>query len=289
MKRIRPFLAVLLSLFCIFSSAYAEALPDVWTRAAVSSLKGVESVRLYGFNGAVTTTFEAVWPESADYVPQVTALSSPYCASASANDTSAGTGARTIRVTGIDTSFAAFSEDVTMNGQTSVPLTTSNVLLFNSGEVLTAGSGNMAAGIIQCGTGVNTAGDPAVTHLYIAAGSETAVTGSGNKTAAFIYGVPANHKMVCRNIAAGSVFATAASGFNVRIHSYTDLSPIHKLLFGVHGHNTGSNPSLTPDHIVIPEKTIIVGKIAGPTGSLTGPVSLSAECLLLNMSEQSVF
>lgn len=272
--------------FALLISAIAEAQPmqtDIWERAAMGVLPGVSHVRLYGFNGAIPATLEAVWPESADYIPLQAALSSPYCASASANDTSAGTGARTIRVSGITTSFAAFSEDVTMNGQTSVVLATANILMFNKGEVLTAGSGLMAAGIIQCGTGANTSGDPAVTHLYIPAGSETAVTDSGNTTAQFFYGVPANYTLLCRNIQAGSVFATAASGLLVSVHGYTNSTGISKRYFSQHIHNTGANPSAGAGiQMVVPEKTIIIGKMAGPTGSNTGPVSLSAECLLVS-------
>ncbi len=47
--------------------------------------------------------------------------------SSSANDTSAGTGARTITITGLDANFDSISEVVTMNGQT--PVTTTNAFL----------------------------------------------------------------------------------------------------------------------------------------------------------------
>lgn len=283
--------SILLTALLIPSICFAQAYQgsDIWARAAYGSVPGITAVNLYGFNGAIPATFEAVWPESADYIPQVAALSSPYCASTSAADDAAGTGARTIRVTGITTAFAAFTEDVTMDGQTSVVLTTANILMFNSGEVLTAGSGLMNAGAIACGTGANTGGDPAVVHLFMPISSETAVTGSGNKTASFIYGVPDDYTLLCRNIQAGSVFATAASGLQVRIEGYTNSDGIHKQYYGVHAQNTGMNPSIAPGVIKFPEKTIIVGKLAGPTGSNVGPASLSAECLLISAANQSVF
>lgn len=275
----KKLLSLLLALL-IPSAAFAQV--SIWEKAYFGAAPGVQAVTLYGFNGAIPATFEAIWPESADYIPQVADLSTPYCASASANDTSAGTGARTIRIGGITTSWARFTETVTMNGQTSVNLTTTGVLLIDTGEVLTAGSGLMSAGIIQCGTGANTSGDPAVTHMYIAAGSETAVTGTGNKTAQFFYGVPANSKLICKNTSMGSVFATAASGLVSRIEGYTNADGIHKLLYSSHGHNTGTNPSGEPNYWTAPEKTIVIGKLAGSTGSNVGPASLRADCLLVD-------
>lgn len=278
MKKI---LASLVLLFILPALAVAVPTASIWEKAAISSNPALVPVNLYGINGALTTTFEPVWPESAVYTPLAVAMTTPYCASSDANDTSAGTGARTITVTGINTSFAAFSETVTMNGQTSVNLATANILLINSLETLTAGSGGFNAGIIQCGTGANTSGDPAVTHAYMPISSATTVAGAGNKSMSFIYGVPANKTLLCRNISAGSVFATAASGIQIAIDGYTNLG-IMKRFFGQHAHNTGTNPSLYLGTISIPEKTIIVGKLAGPTGSNVGPASLQAECVLVD-------
>lgn len=254
---------------------------NLWELGALGLQPAITYFHLYGFNGGITTTFEAAWPESAAYTPLTAAMSTPYIASSDANDTSAGTGARTVGIAGIDLSFAAFSESKTMNGQTSVNLTTPNVLLINSMEVLTAGSGGVNAGIIQIGTGANTSGDPAVTHAYMPISSATSVSGAGNKTASFIYGVASGYTLFMRNITAGSVFATAAAGLQVAIDGYTNLGLLKRYFFQ-HVHNTGANPSVFPGTITIPEKTIIVGKLAGPTGSNTGPADLRAECILVN-------
>lgn len=255
-----------------------------WETGILGTQPSIRHVRLYGFNGAMPATFEAVWPESTDYIPLQAAMSSPYCASTSAADDGSpvGTGARTLRVRGLTTAFAEFTEDITLDGQTSVVLATADILMFDSAEVLTAGSGLMNAGQIDCGTGANTAGSAAVVHLMIPASSETAVTGAGNKSAQFIYGVPDNYTLICRNIQAGSVFATEASSLQVRIEGYTNSDGIHKQYYGVHAHNVGSNPTTSGGMIKFPEKTIVVGKMAGPTGSNVGPVFLSAECLLIN-------
>lgn len=282
MKR---FLVILL---LIPSLAFAQNVADLWDKAAYGNLPGISFVQLSGWNPAITTTFEPIWGESAAYTPQVAALSTPYCASGNANDTSAGTGARTISVAGVNTSFARFTETVTMNGQTSVNLATANVLFIDKLEVLTAGSGLVNAGIIQCGTGANTSGDPAVTHAYLGVSSGTAVpaagAGYGNVSESFFYGVPASKKLVCRNIQCGSVFATAAAGHECVIDGYTNSTGVMKRYFVQMQHNTGTNPSQYPGLVVFPEKTLLIGKMAGVTGSDVGPASMKAECLLITDS-----
>lgn len=262
----------------------------LWEKAAYGEIAGVTLINLVGVNPAPTTTFEAVWPESAAYAPLAVAMSTPYCASSDQNaDIAAGTGANTLTVKGVNTSFAPFSETVTMHasdGRTSVSLTTTNVLFINSIEVATAGSGGTNAGIIQCGTGTNTAGDPAVTHAYLPAGSATAISaagaGGGNITSSFMYAVPADYTLLCKNIRVGSTFATAASAYEAVIDGYTNKSLVWKRYWREMVHNTGTNPSDDPSLIKFPAKTIVIGKLAGTTGSAVGPASMRAECLLIS-------
>ena len=83
--------------------------------------------------------------------------------SGSANDTSAGTGARTILVSGLDANYNAVSETVTLNGQTAVN-TVNSYLRVTYSEILTTGSGNGQAGTIYVGTGTVTAGVPATSY-----------------------------------------------------------------------------------------------------------------------------
>ena len=67
--------------------------------------------------------------------------------SGSANDAAAGTGARTIRVEGLDASGNWAEENITMNGTTNV-VTTSTWLRVIRAYVVTAGSGATNAGAI---------------------------------------------------------------------------------------------------------------------------------------------
>ena len=83
--------------------------------------------------------------------------------SSSANDTSAGTGARTIQVYGLDSSYNTVSETVTLNGQTAVN-TVNSYLRITYTELLTVGSNNGQVGTIYIGTGTVTAGVPATSY-----------------------------------------------------------------------------------------------------------------------------
>ncbi len=283
-RQLRNSLISLGLLLALPLAVVAEGSPDVWLQVQNGSIKGITKVDLYGFNGAIAATYETAWPESTVYAPLAVAMSSPYCASSDANDTAAGTGARTIRVTGVlATTYAACSDDLALNGQTSVVLVNcATAIVLNSIEVLTAGSGGLNAGIVQCGTGANTAGDPAVVHAYLPASSATVLAGGRNKTASFIYGVPASNTLICRNISAGSVFTTAASSIQLMITGYTSAG-IMKGFYEKRGSNAG-NPYNYSGLLEFPEKTIIVGSLAGPTGSNVGPADLTAECLLINNS-----
>lgn len=269
MKRL---LALLVLLFPLAGQA-----ADLWERAAYGSVPGIELVSITGNNGGPTTTFEALWKESAAYSPLTAAMSTPYCASSDANDTSAGTGARTIRVTGINTSFAKFTETVTMNGTTSVNLATTNVQFIYKLEVLTAGSGGLNAGIIQCGTGANTGGDPAVTHAYLSASSDTVVTADRNVSTMFFYAVPDNSTLVCRDWITSTVMATAANVSQFVVDTFTN-NDIGKRIPINMGEAGGGNPAHVQQLIKFPEKTIIIGKAQGASAAA---VQMTANCLLI--------
>lgn len=279
-KKILSFISTLLLALPCFALNKTPVNP--WELAALGVQPSLTQVNLSGKNDAIPATFETMWPESAQYDPLAVALSSPYCASSSTNDTAAGTGARTISISGLDTSFARFTETITMNGQTSVSIVTTNVLLIDKIEVLTAGSGGLNAGIVQCGTGSNTSGDPAVPHAYLPISSLSSVAGAGNKTESFIYGVAAGKTLICRNFSAGSVFATQASGLEFVVDGYTNLGLVKRYVWE-RGAQAGS-PVLHSGIVKFPEKTIIIGRMAGPTGSNVGPASLTAECILVSNS-----
>ena len=162
-----------------------------------------KQVYKFGQNADIGNSVETIWLEGGLYVypPSATTMT---VSSSDVNDTSAGTGARTIQIAGLDGSYNEVSETITMNGQT--PVTTSNSYLrVNRGLVLTAGSGGANAGIIYVGTGTVTAGVPA--NKY------TTINGDGtNQSLQAFWTVPAGYTAYIyqTNISTGTSSQTPA-------------------------------------------------------------------------------
>jgi hypothetical protein len=134
-----------------------------------------ESFQVFGYNPDVDTSEESVWPDGGT-IPHPTVASVLKISSSSANDTSAGTGARTVFIEGVDGNYNVVSETVILSGQTAVD-TTKSYLYVNKFYVVTAGSGGENAGNINAGTGTVTSGVPAVLYDIIAAGYNNRTTG----------------------------------------------------------------------------------------------------------------
>ena len=135
-----------------------------------------KSAIVFGFNGDVDTSPETIWPGGGLLTYPSAALQLSV-SSSSASDTSNGTGARTVYLAGLDANHDEINEIVTLNGQTAVT-TTKSYLHINEAYVLSAGSGNSAAGSIYFGTGLVTAGVPATIYDIIAYDYNKRVTGS---------------------------------------------------------------------------------------------------------------
>ena len=131
--------------------------------------------------------------------------------SASTNDTSAGTGARTILVSGLDSSYNAISETVTLNGQTAVN-TVNSYLRITYTEILSTGSGNAQAGTIYVGTGVVTAGVPATIYWQ----SDTTY----NNWAFAGYTVPAGYTAYLTSYTITSQSTTAAQNVSLALVTF---------------------------------------------------------------------
>jgi hypothetical protein len=138
-------------------------------------IDGHSTVIVFGYNSDVDTSEETVWPAGGT-IPHPTSASVLKISSSSADDASAGTGARTVYIAGVDGDFAVVSETVTLNGQTAVD-TTNSYLYVNSFYVVTVGSGGVNAGNINAGTGTVTSGVPAVLYDIIATGYNNRTTG----------------------------------------------------------------------------------------------------------------
>lgn len=152
-------------------------------QVARGQIQGHRNVTVFGFNPDVDTTQVSVWPLPSLITFPSSAIQMTV-SSSNANDTSAGTGARTIVVQGLDADYNEVTETVTLNGQTAVTMTAS-LLRVNYAYVATAGSANSAAGDIYIGTGLVTAGVPATVYDIIKLDYNNTTTGS--------YTVPAGY------------------------------------------------------------------------------------------------
>lgn len=139
----------------------------------------------FGNNATVGDSLETIWAEGGlySYLTSATVLK---VSSSSTDDTSAGTGARTVQLYGLDGDYNEINELVTLNGQTVVN-TTQSFLRINRMIVRSAGSSGANAGVIYAGTGTVTTGVPA--NVYA---SVNGVTGS-NQSLMALWTVPAGY------------------------------------------------------------------------------------------------
>lgn len=143
-----------------------------------------------GFRDGKTSTTDPVTVPIRDttYTEQ-TSGAQRSVASASASDTSAGTGARTVRLTYYTATLAGpYTEDLTLNGTTGVNTVATDICFIEKIEVLTVGSGGTNAGIISIYTAINKGGSvfgsialgvgrTQWAHHYVANGQTCFITG----------------------------------------------------------------------------------------------------------------
>lgn len=109
--------------------------------------------------GYITTTTTTPAAVRATTYTEQTSNAQRSIASASANDTAAGTGARTAKITYYTATFTGpYTETLTLNGTTGVNTVATNICYIEKIEVLTAGSGGANAGIITLYSAINKGG-----------------------------------------------------------------------------------------------------------------------------------
>lgn len=218
-------------------------------------IQGHSSVIVFGYNPDVDTTEETVWPDGGT-IPHPTVASVLKISSSSANDASAGTGARTVFVEGLNGDYNVVSETVTLNGQTAVN-TTNSYLYVNKFTVLTAGSGGENDGTIYAGTGAVTSGVPAVIYDLMDAGYN-------NRTTAH-YCVPAGYTgyMVEGQFSSGQASgSTAVTGF-LKQHGPDGILRIG----AVTTVNNGTADYVFDPPYVIPEKNCVGATAIGASSN----------------------
>jgi hypothetical protein len=195
-----------------------------------------------------------VW-EGAGLYPFLSAASILEVLSSSANDTAAGTGARTFTINGLDGNFNPVSEVVTLNGVTPVQ-TVKSYLRVNSFAIASAGSGNVNAGD--------------VTLRVTGAGSTQAIARAlyGFSKSA-IYTVPTGFTLLINDL----FFAVAGNGSATNVvFSFTRIGPTG-LITTTNEYN--ANPSAPVQRLPdmggpIVQQTSLTTRITSVGGSPTG-------------------
>lgn len=218
-------------------------------------IQGHRSVTVFGFNPDVDTTQVSVWPLPSLITFPSAALQMTV-SSTSANDTSAGTGARTVVVQGLDANYNEVSETVTMNGQTAVTMTTA-MLRINYAYVATSGSGNSAAGDIYIGTGTVTAGVPATAYDIIKFDYNNTTTGS--------YTVPAGYTAYLSQ----GLFSSGQAGGSNQVQGRLLTRGVNniRMTAAITTINNGVANYMFEYPVAIPEKTTIEATAVGSSNN----------------------
>lgn len=110
-----------------------------YTDISGGKISGHTSIEVQGEADTLSnTSYDTIW-NVGGLLTYLSAAEQLYIVSDNANDTSAGTGARTIKLYGLDTNWNEITETITMNGITPVLSVNSYLRLFKA-EVETVGS-----------------------------------------------------------------------------------------------------------------------------------------------------
>lgn len=169
---------------------------------AADFFPGMSEVSQFGHNPDVGTAFETLWLEGGLYV-YANAEKIMTLSSSDTDDTSAGTGAQTVHIEGLDGNYNQVREDIALNGQNGVTLGR-KYLRIHSITVLTAGSSLGNEGVVYVGTGSITTGKPAVVHGCVEIGHNKSIQG--------IYTIPLDHRGYLMEYEFGSSIAKTVTG-----------------------------------------------------------------------------
>lgn len=188
----------------------------VYTNLSVKSL--------FGHNDSVKNTEESIW-HIGGLVLFPTAAAQLDVQSDNTNDTSTGTGARVVRIIGLDTNWDILTEDVVMNGTTTVT-TSASFLRINEALVISAGTSRKNEGEITLNIGATTYEAIGVGHSqlhsakYSIPNNHTAYVMRGN------FGTTDNSKGVeIKVVTRNNILNVDFEPFPLRVIGGADLNP----------------------------------------------------------------
>ena len=175
----------------ITTSSGSESGIPFYLEVAKGNISGYSNVNKFGYNSSIGSgSFEVIWETGGQYPYQSSAVTVDVV-SDDANDDVAGTGARTLRIQGLDGSYNLAEETVDMDGTTTVTTTQTFLRVFRM-SVETAG------------TSGNNEGDITVTYT---GGSDVAatITAGNGQTLMAVYTIPAGYTgyLLSMNISSG--------------------------------------------------------------------------------------
>jgi hypothetical protein len=212
---------------------------------ARGNVPGVSFFHAFGFNPDIDTGgFEHIWGFGGDYTGfDATAAETLEVFSSDANDTSAGTGAQTVLIVGLDSNYNTITETVSMNGVTGVN-TTQSFIRVNDFLVRTAGS-----------TGINE-GNITLRQSTTTANVMSYILADFGKALSAVYTVPADKKAYFTFLF-GSIANKTNGNAALRAHS-TEFGMARNIIGQADVHADGSSFAELRYEIFsgpIPEKT----------------------------------
>jgi hypothetical protein len=225
-------------------------------QVARGQVMGHTSFCNFGYNSVVGGSYETVWIEGGTY-SFPTSASVLKISSSSATDDKDSTGAQTILIQGLNASYEAVSEVVTLEGQTQVD-TVNSYIRVNKMIVLTAGTGGTSVGVIYAGTGAAVSGVPPVII------NRTGI--NSNESESAFYTVPDGYTAYINawTMSSANSTAEASTQFVLRIRPTGGVFGI-KALYGVPGNGIYECNAVYP--FVVPEKADIEIRAAANAGS----------------------
>ena len=172
-------------------------------QVARGQIYGHSTVNIYGVQGSVTTTYIPVWENASAYTFPTSAASMNLVSTVNTGADKTGT---TVLIQGLDSTYTAISETLTLNGTTVVP-TVKSYLRINSISIASVTSNTMPTGVITLKDLTNT-----TTYAQIAAGL--------GRSQMAIYTVPAGYTFYLSRIDAYS----STNGYSADYISYRNYS-----------------------------------------------------------------
>lgn len=206
-------------------------------------VSGSTTLYKFGYNGDVTSTEETIWTPGGDINYRDDAITVEV-SSSNINDTSGGTGARTIKVIGVDENYNQIEEDITMGG-TNIVTGEKNFLRVFRSFVTSAGTSETNIGTITIRSS-----DTDVTM------AEIPVNGGGEgQTQMAVYTVPAGKTLYVNQLTfTASVSGTGNKYATIKLISRDSTTKVKRVRF-VNVMNANRDTANFKYPLVYPEKT----------------------------------